>query len=58
LRQQIDYQSQRAMNEEEFRKAVKAQRERKERERQQQEKEKAAPKPISSIDGSGRTPTP
>jgi hypothetical protein len=46
LRAEIMYQSQRAMNEEEFRKAVKSLRERKERERQQQEKEKAA-KPIS-----------
>jgi hypothetical protein len=46
LRAEIMYQSQRAMNEEEFRKAVKSLRERKERERQQQEKERAA-KPIS-----------
>ena len=49
LRQEILFQSQRAMNEEEFRKAVKSLRERKERERQQQEKERA-PKPISAAE--------
>jgi len=47
LRQEILYQSQRSLNEQEFRKAVKALRERKERERQQQEKDKA-PKTIAS----------
>ena len=47
LRQEILYQSQRAMNEEQFRKAVKELRERKEREHQQQEKDRA-PKPISA----------
>ena len=56
LRQQIDFQSQRAMTEQEFRKAVKSLRERKERERQQAEKDKAAPKPISAVDV--RVPTP
>ena len=55
LRQEILYQSQRSMNEEEFRKAVKSLRERKERERQQQEKERA-PKPISAVEP--RSPTP
>ena len=49
LRQEILYQSQRSMNEEEFRKAVKELRERKEREHQQQEKDRA-PKPISAAD--------
>jgi len=49
LRQEILYQSQRSMNEAEFRKAVKELRERKEREHQQQEKERA-PKPISAAD--------
>jgi hypothetical protein len=49
LRQEILYQSQRAMNEEQFRKAVKELRERKEREHQQQEKDRA-PKPISAVD--------
>jgi hypothetical protein len=58
LRQQIEFQSARALNEEEFRKAVKSLRERRERERAQQEKDKAAPKPISAIDGGGRSPTP
>jgi len=47
LRQEILYRSQQAMNEEEFRKAVKALRERKERERQQQEKNRA-PKTIAT----------
>ena len=56
LRQEILYQSQRAMNEEEFRKAVKELRERKEREHQQQEKERA-PKPISAVDR-GAQPNP
>lgn len=55
LRQEILYQSQRSMNEEEFRRAVKSLRERKERERQQQEKERA-PKPISAVEP--RSPTP
>ena len=49
LRQEILFQSQRSMNEEEFRKAVKQLRERKEREHQQQEKDRA-PKPISAAD--------
>jgi len=49
LRQEILYQSQRAMNEEQFRKAVKELRERKEREHQQQDKDRA-PKPISAVD--------
>ena len=49
LRQEILYQSQRSMNEEQFRKAVKELRERKEREHQQQEKDRA-PKPISAAD--------
>ena len=58
LRQEILFQSQRAMNEEEFRKAVKSLRERKERERQQQERERA-PKPIASPEaGRSTTPTP
>ena len=47
MRAEIMFQSQRALNEEEFRKAVKSLRERKERERQQQEKERA-PKPIAA----------
>ena len=59
LRQEILYQSQHAMNEEEFRKAVKSLRERKERERQQQAKERSQPKPISAIDpGRPGTATP
>jgi len=49
LRQEILYQSQRAMNEEQFRKAVKELRERKEREHRQQDKDRA-PKPISAVD--------
>ena len=49
LRAEILYQSQRAMNEEQFRKAVKELRERKEREHRQQEKDRA-PKPISAVD--------
>ena len=49
LRQEILYQSQRAMNEEQFRKAVKELRERKEREHQRQDKDRA-PKPISAVD--------
>jgi len=57
LRAEILVQSQRAMNEEEFRKAVKSLRERKERERQQQEKDRA-PKTIAAPDGGSRTPTP
>jgi hypothetical protein len=56
LRQEILYQSQRSMNEEEFRKAVKELRERKEREHQQQEKDRA-PKPISAADRD-RSPAP
>jgi hypothetical protein len=40
LRAEIQFHSQRALNEQEFRRAVKSLRERKERERQQQEKEK------------------
>lgn len=47
MRQEILFQSQRSLNEEEFRRAVKSLRERKERERQQQEKEKA-PKTIAA----------
>jgi hypothetical protein len=58
LRAEILVQSQRAMNEDEFRRAVKSLRERKERERQQQEKDRA-PKTIAQPDaGSARTPTP
>jgi hypothetical protein len=58
LRAEILVQSQRAMNEEEFRKAVKSLRERKEREREQQEKDRA-PKTIAAPDGgTSRTPTP
>ena len=58
LRAEILYQSQRSMNEEEFRRAVKSLRERKERERQQQEKERA-PKPIASPDANrSSAPTP
>lgn len=55
LRQEILYRSQQAMNEEEFRKAVKSLRERKERERQQQEKNRA-PKTIATP--ATTTPTP
>lgn len=59
LRQEILYQSQRSLNEQEFRKAVKELRERKERERQQQQQEKdRATKPISMRDGSGSPPAP
>lgn len=58
LRAEILVQSQRAMNEDEFRRAVKSLRERKERERLQQEKDRA-PKTIAQPDaGSARTPTP
>jgi hypothetical protein len=58
LRAEIQFHSQRAMNEEEFRKAVKSLRERKERERQQQEKAKT-PKPIAGSDDSrSRAPRP
>ena len=58
LRAEILYQSQRAMNEEQFRKAVKELRERKEREHQQQDKDRA-PKPISAVDRDrGTSPTP
>jgi hypothetical protein len=54
LRAEILVQSQRALNEEEFRKAVRSLRERKERERQQQEKSRA-PKTIASPEAA---PTP
>jgi len=54
LRAEILFQSQRALNEEEFRKAVKSLRERKEREREQQEKARA-PKTIASPEAA---PTP
>ncbi|HUQ83059.1 MAG TPA: hypothetical protein VM076_18045 [Gemmatimonadaceae bacterium] len=47
IRQDILFQAQRTLNEEEFRKAVKSLRERKERERQQQEKDRA-PKTIAA----------
>ena len=57
LRQEILYQSQRSMNEAEFRKAVKSLRERKERERQQQEKDRQ-PKPISAAEPRSTTPAP
>ena len=58
LRAEIQFHSQRAMNEEEFRKAVKSLRERKEREREQREKEKT-PKPIAGSDESrSRAPRP
>lgn len=58
MRAEIQFQSARALNEEEFRRAVKSLRERKERERQQQEKDRA-PKTIARPDGgSTRTPTP
>jgi hypothetical protein len=58
MRAEIQFQSQRALNEEEFRRAVKSLRQRKERERQQQEKDRA-PKTIAQPDGgSARTPTP
>ena len=58
LRAEIQFQSARALNEQEFRRAVKSLRERKERERQQQEKDRA-PKTIAQPDaGSSRTPTP
>jgi hypothetical protein len=57
LRQEILYQSQRAMNEEEFRKAVKSLRERKEREHAQQEKDRA-PKPPVVPEAGRTTPTP
>jgi len=53
MRQDILYQSQRALNEEQFRKAVKSLRERKERERQQQEKDRA-PKTIAAPEASPR----
>jgi hypothetical protein len=53
MRQEILFQSQRALNEEEFRKAVKSLRERKERERQQQEKDRA-PKTIAAPEASPR----
>ena len=56
LRQEILYQSQRAMNEQEFRKAVKSLRERKEREHEQQEKDRA-PKP-QVVPEAGRSTTP
>lgn len=58
LRAEIQFQSQRALNEEEFRRAVKSLRERKERERQQQDKDRA-PKTIAQPDGgSGRSTAP
>ena len=58
MRAEIQVQAARALNEEEFRRAVKSLRERKERERQQQEKDRA-PKTIAQPDGgSSRTPTP
>jgi hypothetical protein len=55
LRQEILYQSQRSMNEQEFRKAVKSLRERKEREHEQQEKDRAPKPPV--VPEAGRTPT-
>lgn len=56
LRAEIQFQSQRAMNEEEFRRAVKELRQRKEREHQQQEKARA-PKTIAQPEA-GRTGSP
>jgi hypothetical protein len=56
LRAEILYQSQRALNEQEFRKAVRALRERKERERQQQQKERE--KTIAQPEEKGSTPVP
>lgn len=56
LRAEIEYQSRRGMNEEEFRKAVKELRERKERERQQREKERA-PKTIAAPNGGPAGPS-
>jgi len=54
MRAEILYQSQRALNEDEFRKAVKALRERRERERQEQEKARA-PKTVATPEAA---PTP
>jgi len=54
MRAEILYQSQRALNEDEFRKAVKSLRERKERERQAQEKARA-PKTVATPEAA---PTP
>ena len=56
LRQEILYQSQRSLNEEQFRKAVKELRERKERERQQQEKDRRPPPKPISMGGSAPAP--
>jgi hypothetical protein len=55
MRADIQFHAQRAMNEEEFRRAVKSLRERKERERQQQEKDKA-PKTIAAPDAGRSSP--
>ena len=55
MRADIQYHAQRAMNEEEFRRAVKSLRERKERERQQQEKNKA-PKTIAAPEAGPSSP--
>jgi hypothetical protein len=59
LHDEIVYQQQRALNEEQFRKAVKELRERKEREHQQQQQQKdnPPPKPISMRDAS-TSPSP
>lgn len=55
MRADIQFHAQRAMNEEEFRRAVKSLRERKEREREQQEKAKA-PKTIAAPDAGRSSP--
>jgi len=55
MRAEIQFQSQRALNEQEFRKAVKSLRERKERERQQQEKERGE-KTITAPEASRTAP--
>jgi len=55
MRADIQFHAARAMNEEEFRRAVKSLRERKERERQQQDKEKA-PKTIAAPDAGRSSP--
>jgi hypothetical protein len=55
MRAEIQFHAARAMNEEEFRRAVKSLRERKERERQQQDKDKA-PKTIAAPDAGRSSP--
>jgi hypothetical protein len=58
MRAEIQFQSARALNEQEFRKAVKSLRERKERERQQTEKDRREKTIAAPEGGRSSAPTP